>query len=227
MAIKFVYEQVNKQVEAYRFILGKIESGEYPQGMMLVERDISADIGISRTPVRAALQQLASEGEMVVYTQGLGMSVRIMTAHDVEEIFFLRTLIDRAAADRFIETASLAEMQALVILKEQICGALEREDYQNAMKMIAQFHQYILDHCDNMRLSRIMNNILPHIRQMRRILMQSEDAKQVCNDMCDFYECYCATIQQRDLKGIHHLLHTYYEKMKQKQIALLCCKETP
>ncbi len=221
MAIKFVYEQINKQTEAYRFILGKIESGEYPQGMMLVERDISADIGISRTPVRAALQQLASEGEMVVYTQGLGMSVRIMTAHDVQEIFFLRTLLDEAAIDRFVETASPVEMLALVTLKEQVCAALKHEDHQNATKTIAQFHQYILDHCDNMRLSRIMNNILPHIRQMRRLLMESEGAEQICREMHDFYERYCTAIQQRDLEQIHHVLRTYYQEMEQRQIALL------
>ena len=64
-----------KAKAAYDYISSRIETGEFPPGMMLVERQLCEQLGISRSPVRTALTRLANEGELVQYVPKAGMRV--------------------------------------------------------------------------------------------------------------------------------------------------------
>jgi len=221
MAYKYIFDQTNKQDDAYTYIAQKIESGEYPQGMLLVERQISEEIGISRTPVRAALSQLASEGELVVYTPHVGMSVRVMTAQDITEIYDVRIMLEATATKAFIENASQVHMAQANELTHQICEAGLAGKVETASRLMGHYHQYLLDHCANSRMNKILTNLLPHIRQLRLELLKQQTPEEIRADMIDFHTAYNEAIQQKDIRKANKLLVEHYELMKDKQIARL------
>src|SRR5712692_5602152 len=72
--------------QVYFSLRGAILSGILPPDARLTEREIAAQLGISRTPVREALWVLEAEG-LAVSTRGRGMAVRRVTAEEVNETY--------------------------------------------------------------------------------------------------------------------------------------------
>lgn len=220
MDIKYIYDQNSKVTEAYDYILKKIETGEYPQGMLLIERKLCAELGMSRTPVRSALSQLASEGELVVYTPNVGMSVKILTEKDIIEIYELRTILDSTAVRRFIASATDENINELKCLTTELNAAAEALDFEKASLISGNIHQYILNHCDNTRLSKILKNLLPHIRYMRLQFMKQSGIESMKKHILDFHTNYFNAISERDEEKAVSVLFKHYSITRDIQIEL-------
>ena len=221
MNIKYIDDQTNKQNDAYSYISQKIESGEYPQGMMLIERRICAELNISRTPVRSALAQLASEGELVDYYPNFGMSVRRVTEQDIREIYAIRTMIDTTAVTHFIKQNDPVNMQKLAQINEDIQAALSRGNTADVTMLIGVMYQFVLDNCNNSRLSKIMTNILPRIRQLRHDLLMHQSPMENQKDFCDFCKNYVSAVRKGKTKEAVSLLSEHYDQMMEKQLKLI------
>lgn len=90
-----------------------ISSGKYPPGSRLREDEIAEAAGVSRTPVREALNRLQAEG-FVRIVRNRGAEVVGWTAQDLDDIFELRVLLEgygvRRAASRRVDTTTLREI---------------------------------------------------------------------------------------------------------------------
>jgi DNA-binding GntR family transcriptional regulator len=91
-----------------------IVSGELASGERLVERELADRFGVSRIPLREAIQRLASEGLVDVF-RNRGAVVRTLCASDVKEIYDLRALLEGDAIYRSVkqldgETLARAEL---------------------------------------------------------------------------------------------------------------------
>ncbi len=83
--------------QAYELLKWKILSGEYPGGYRLNPAAIGAELGMSRTPVREALQRLDLQG-LVTLGRNRGAVVTRLTADEVRELFKIRTSLEMLAA---------------------------------------------------------------------------------------------------------------------------------
>src|SRR5713226_4424126 len=81
----------------YDYLKQSILDGELLPGARLFEAQIATQMGVSRSPVREAFQQLEADGLVEIQTN-LGATVRTLTVKDVEEIYTARTLIEGYAA---------------------------------------------------------------------------------------------------------------------------------
>ncbi|MBQ2700382.1 MAG: GntR family transcriptional regulator [Clostridia bacterium] len=221
MNIKYIDEQTNKQNDAYSYISQKIESGEYPQGMMLIERRICAELNISRTQVRSALAQLDSEGELVDYYPNFGMAVRKVTEQDIREIYAIRIMIDSAAVTQFIRQNDPDTMNRLSQINEDIQSALSRGNTADVTTLIGIMYQFVLDNCNNSRLSKIMTNLLPRIRQLRHELLMHQSPMENQKDFCEFCKNYVFAIKKGKTKEAVSLLSEHYTHMMEKQLKLI------
>lgn len=70
-------------------------AGEYPPGTMLSEASVAAELGVSRTPVRAALSRLQDDGLVAIYPKR-GALVREPTVDEVREYAQLRHALETA-----------------------------------------------------------------------------------------------------------------------------------
>lgn len=88
---------------AYQLLVRKITRHEIPPGEALVEKGLMAEFGIGRTPIREALQRIASEG-LVCHMPHRGMYVCELSTLFVQSVFEFRSHIDsylvRLAAER-------------------------------------------------------------------------------------------------------------------------------
>jgi DNA-binding GntR family transcriptional regulator len=86
----------------------EILAGRLPPGTMLAQTELADRFGVSRIPVRDALQQLASE-RLVIVVPGKGAQVVELTKDELSEIYDLRVLLEGDLLRRAIEKAGPAD----------------------------------------------------------------------------------------------------------------------
>ena len=85
------------RVQVFKAIENAVLNGEYKEGDSLNELKISAELGVSRTPVREALMQLELEG-LVKNIPNKGAVVIGISEKDIEDIYAVRIRIEGLAA---------------------------------------------------------------------------------------------------------------------------------
>lgn len=125
-------KNVNSDI-AYDYIRKRILNGTYRSGYPLMTKELAAEIGVSRTPVRDALRQLEADG-LVVIRAHLGASVKTMTFREFKEMCGLRLALESYAAGLAAENRTadeLAEMQlalnAMRVLTMRHLAAAEKD----------------------------------------------------------------------------------------------------
>jgi DNA-binding GntR family transcriptional regulator len=153
---------MNASDRAYSIIRQRLMTGQYEPGAQLKEVDISLDLGISRTPVRAALSRLATEGLVNAYANR-GVFAAQWDNRDVRETFGLRGLLEAHAA--FLAATNVSDEQVLELeaLNERM-RELVHSDEDNKTEQIQNinnaFHRLIIQVSASPRLIAICNSLV-------------------------------------------------------------------
>lgn len=126
----------------YKALRADILSGKYPPGASLTEAVVAEEYAVSRTPVREALRQLQL-ARLVKIIANKGAVVEGITKNDIDDIYEIRLLIERLAAERAAENATeedVARLQEIIDLTEFY---FERKDIEKLKSMDGRFHEYI------------------------------------------------------------------------------------
>jgi DNA-binding GntR family transcriptional regulator len=102
----------NQSQRAYSHIRNKLLDGSVAPGARLSYGPIGKEIGVSATPVREAVGQLASEGFVELVPQ-LGAIVRELTREEAIELYELREALESYAAERVAERISERQLSVL------------------------------------------------------------------------------------------------------------------
>lgn len=147
----------------YDALAGGIIDGSLEPDSHLREDELARQLGVSRNPVREALQRLMHDG-LVDHRQGKGIFVHAPTLREVEEVFHVRALLEsdsaRLAAVR-INEAELEQMRELLKLGED---AVEKKDAATLLELNEQFHNAILTAADNSTMAKLMVGLQRRIR---------------------------------------------------------------
>lgn len=99
------------QKDAYTLILEAIESGSYRPGDRLVESELAERFGVSRTPVREALQRL--ETQSMLARDGRSLIVASLDHNQLAELFVVRAELEGLAARLAAKHATREEVRVL------------------------------------------------------------------------------------------------------------------
>ncbi|MFQ3348752.1 MAG: DNA-binding GntR family transcriptional regulator [Paracoccaceae bacterium] len=99
------------QKDAYTLILESIEGRHFKPGDRLVESELAEQLGVSRTPVREALQRL--ETQSMVRRDGRSLIVASLDHNQVAELYVVRTALEGLAARLAARYASDEEVRVL------------------------------------------------------------------------------------------------------------------
>ena len=102
---------VRVQKDAYRLILEAIEAGLYKPGDRLVESELAEQLGVSRTPVREALQRL--ETQAMLRRDGRSLIVASLDHNQLSELYAVRTELEGLAARLAARHATEEEVHVL------------------------------------------------------------------------------------------------------------------
>lgn len=99
------------QRDAYSMILDAIERGDYRPGARLVESELADRFGVSRTPIREALQRL--ETQAMVTRDGRSLIVASLDHNQMAELYVVRTELEGLAARLAARHATPEEINVL------------------------------------------------------------------------------------------------------------------
>lgn len=147
---------------AYDEIRRRIVAGDYPQGSPLTEAALSTALGVSRTPVRAALGRLASDG-LVDQLPNRRIVVAEWGTDDIEEIFGLRAVLESYGAGlaaRSATTEQVNDLDELCMLMEASLTAQQPGWLAECTALNNRFHRAVLEATDNRRLITLVASIV-------------------------------------------------------------------
>lgn len=123
---------------AYQMLVEAIEAGTFAPGARMREADVGEMLGLGRTPVRDALRKLEAEG-MVEHRPRLGAVLRTLTDTEVVELYEMRLVLERTAAELAAQRATPLELDEVADLNAEIRTA--RDDLNLAVRINASFHR--------------------------------------------------------------------------------------
>lgn len=158
--------------QVYDRIKDEILHVRWEPGEMLMEADLAARYGVSKTPVREALRLLLQDGWVIVLPRK-GYLVRVVTLIDVREVFLLRTLIEPRLVVEFGGKATESDLGELT-------GALEAQidagdDVETALRAARKFHQIIAEGARMRRGRAIVTNLIDEVRRLHHLMPKVED----------------------------------------------------
>ena len=145
---------------AFSKLMKAIEIGIYQPGDRLREVEIADRLQLSRTPIREALRRLEAE-KIVEHRPRVGAIVRRLEQTEVVELYEMRLVLERTAAEMAAKHAAEAEVDALGDLNDEI--AVNGENPALAAAINQKFHRAIYLAARNRFLldaARTMNNAL-------------------------------------------------------------------
>jgi DNA-binding GntR family transcriptional regulator len=143
----------------------RIFSGELSDGERIVERDIAAEMGTSRGPVRDALRMLEQEG-LVISTPRRGTRVASLTAVNAVEILAIREALEPVAVRFLIEQNQPEHLRQLESIVDQLADAARSNDWQRAIRLDLEFHGLIFELSGQRRLLRIWESLRTPMLQL-------------------------------------------------------------
>ena len=99
------------QKDAYELILEAIDTGVYEPGDRLVESELAERFGVSRTPIREALQRL--ETQSLLARDGRSLIVASLSHNQLAELYVVRSELEGLAASLAAQHATPEEIRVL------------------------------------------------------------------------------------------------------------------
>jgi DNA-binding GntR family transcriptional regulator len=186
-------------------------------GAALSENTLAADLGLSKTPVREALQQLRLEGLVEVLPQRGSFVFRI-GAEQVTQISELRAVLENTACAMAItrnHAALVARMRAVMV---EMQDAYDRDDTVSYHKLDGAYHQAFIDACDNPFLAEAYSQIGFRIQALRSRLSRIADlnSRSVAE-----HRRMLALVEHGDIAELQSLLSAHIDYTRDSYLRVL------
>ncbi len=155
-----VYEKLKADI-----LDGGIEPGE-----RLLEDDLSTRFGVSRTPVREALNRLEADG-LVVDSPGRGVIVTEFGEEEILEGYVIRGVLEGVAARLAAQRATDLDIHRLDLLLDALEKARSAGDLDTAIRISGDFHAQVWQVAGNRRLLKLMRDIEATMGRYQRLTM--------------------------------------------------------
>ncbi|MCD1145327.1 GntR family transcriptional regulator [Kocuria sp. LUK] len=140
-----------------------VGEGELAPGQQLNEAELSRRLGVSRGPLREAMQRLTQEG-LLVSIRNRGVFVIEVTDDDVRDMYLARTAVERAAAARAIEVDGAHAGARLAEVVGTMAEAVARDDADALTEADLEFHSLLVALAGSPRLSRMHTTLMVETR---------------------------------------------------------------
>ena len=183
--------------EAAERLRTAIRGGVLTPGERLVERDLAERLGMSRVPVREAIQRLVEEG-LVQKLPHRGAMVYTPTRAEIEEISSLRVVLERFVVERVIERWQWAHESQLQAIVEAMHTAGGLRDLQQVYALDYKFHLTLWEIADHSMMLEVLSSLRTRIS---RFLYEANNALTTAQleEHINTHDDLIAALKSRDI----------------------------
>jgi len=181
---------------------GDVKAGERLSELALVDR-----LGMSRTPIRAALARLEQEGLLRALPTG-GFVANAFNERDIHAAIEIRGTLEglaaRLAAERGVSNAGLADLNACVAALDRLVfgDGVTVDNFSSYVKLNERFHTIVVDLADSAVLTRQIARAvtLPFASAGAFVMVQARlpEARIMFTVAQDQHRCIARTIEARE-----------------------------
>lgn len=153
-----------------------IQTDLFAPGEPLVERELAAQLGMSRVPIREAIQRLTEE-RLLVKTANRGARVYLPSPEEVQEITSLRLVLEEFVAERVVERWTPANEALLSGIVDGMRAAVQDRDRAALARLATEFHASAWRMAEHTELAQVVSGLRQRVaRLLHDALTQLDDA---------------------------------------------------
>lgn len=141
----------------------------------LVERELCAETGVSRTSVREALRQLEAEG-LVERRGNRGLFVSSLTLEEARQVYEVRAALEPEMARLFVERAGARDIRALEAAFRELEKAGQSRKVRPYVSAYDGFYDVLMQGSGNDLARRFLRTLRARITFLRTVTTQEADA---------------------------------------------------
>jgi len=185
---------------AYSEIKRRILNNEWPAGHRAFEPELSAEFGMSRTPIREALVRLEAEG-LVRVVPRRGMCVIPMSPTDVLQVYEVLAALESMAAELLArQTPSSTKIKQMVSSVTSMRKAVAKKDFDAWASADEQFHDALLMLSGNPRLEAMGHMVRDQAHRARMTTLRFREARRFSDSVLE-HQAIIEAIQRGE---VHH-----------------------
>jgi DNA-binding GntR family transcriptional regulator len=150
-----------------------ILNGRFRPGDKLDQTELAEELNVSRSPVREALRTLAAE-ELITHVPHRGAVVTVRSIAELEQLLFIRSLLEGAAAKRAITHMTDERLQQL---SQIIDEGIETTDMERALALNNLFHTTIYETIDQPLVVDLIQSLRNKVAPYNRLYLDLEGKK--------------------------------------------------
>lgn len=166
------------QLEAYNYIKNLILTHQLDANTLYSETKLSKELGISRTPMREALQCLSQDGYITVIPSK-GFRIRQLSQKDMKETIQIRCAIEGFCTQCLANEYNTSKGQQTIkrlgeILKKQKESLSANDDYESFINYDHEFHLVLVNYIENEEINHMFQRLMYLIRLTTQSALQVE-----------------------------------------------------
>jgi len=160
--------------DVYDQLLQAIVSGEFEAGEHLDEKELADNFGISRTPLREAINRLVHDG-LILEIPFKGSFVRKFTPQEVNDIYEVRKTLEVLAICMAVRNMSEDELNEITAIVNKIAAAQESGYLLAYSELDTAFHEKLALFSRNKTLVRMLESLGIQIRVIRHMANKNKE----------------------------------------------------
>lgn len=165
----------------YESLRKELFQSTFSPGQRVTEQEIAESLGVSRTPVREALNLFRKQG-ILEQSHGGAYMFTTLTVEQVEDVFEIRRVLEPLAARKAVKNHTEADIQKLEELISREKDLLEEKDSSQTYLYNAEFRKYFFHLCGNERLADAINEFTGHVLFLGVLTLKRKNVRQIVVD---------------------------------------------
>ena len=199
----------------YRALIQAIRKGTLRPGDRIREEEVAQALGVSRTPVREALQLLQTR-RLIEMTPGRGVVVMELTKQQVLELYAMREVLEGAAARFAARHASPTEIALLHQLLDEFSASAG--DAEHLARINHMLHRAIYDAARNVYMQEALANLEDGLSLLQNTTYSIPERHASADQE---HRAIVAAIERRDMDGAEALSRLHIRESQRIRLSML------
>ena len=179
--------------------------GDLVAGERLMELQLAAKLGVSRTPIREAIRMLEQEG-LAITIPRKGAIVAGMTEKDMQDVLEIREALEELSVQVACDKITDEEIAKLQKNMKNFEHSLKSGDLKKMAQADVEFHDVIYQATDNPKLISMLNNLREQMYRYRvEYLKNPQNHEQLLKE----HEAIYKGIVEKDKKAVTEMIRKH------------------